>query len=450
MQYTATKLGTEPIGKLLMQYAIPAIIAMTATSLYNMVDSIFIGQGVGPLAISGLAITFPFMNLTAAFGAMIGVGASTLISVKLGEKDYDTAQQVFGNVVTLKLITGVLISIIAILLLDPTLRFFGASDDTLPYAHEYMLIILSGNVISHTYFGFNAILRASGHPRRSMAATIMAVLINTVLDALFIFVFKWGIQGAAIATIIAQAVTLAWQISIFANPDELLHFKRGIYRMKRNIVNRIFAIGMSPFLMNMASCLVVIFINKGLQTYDGDMAIGAFGIVNRITFIYLMVVFGFNQGMQPIAGYNFGAQQWLRVNQVLKITILCATVVMTTGFILGELFPAQLARLFTNDAQLIAQSVTGSRIVCMFFPIIGFQIVTTNFFQSIGLAQKAIFLSLTRQLIFLLPCAIVLPMFIGVKGVWFSMPIADLVASIITAWMLYRQFQIFKQKALLQ
>lgn len=450
MQYTATKLGTEPIGKLLMQYAIPAIIAMTATSLYNMVDSIFIGQGVGPLAISGLAITFPFMNLTAAFGAMIGVGASTLISVKLGEKDYDTAQQVFGNVVTLKLITGILISVVAIALLDPTLRFFGASNDTLPYAHDYMLIILVGNVISHTYMGFNAVLRASGHPRRSMAATIMAVIINTVLDALFILVFKWGIQGAAIATITAQALTLAWQISIFAHPEELLHFKRGTYRMKRYIINRIFAIGMSPFLMNMASCVVVIFINKGLQTYDGDMAIGAFGIVNRITFIYLMVVFGFNQGMQPIAGYNFGAKQWLRVNQVLKTTILCATVVMTTGFFLGELFPAQLARLFTSDAQLIAQSVTGSRIVCMFFPIIGFQIVTTNFFQSIGLAQKAIFLSLTRQLIFLLPCAIVLPMFIGVKGVWLSMPIADLVASIITAWMLYRQYQIFKQKALVQ
>lgn len=435
---TPTELGTQPIGKLLLQYAIPAIIAMTASSLYNMVDSIFIGHGVGPLAISGLAITFPLMNLAAAFGSLVGVGASTLVSVKLGQKDYATAQNILGNVVTLNFIIGIGFSILTLLFLDPILYFFGASPDTISYARDYMVIILLGNVITHMYLGLNALLRASGHPQKAMTATITTVIINTILDPIFI------IQGAAIATILAQIISLVWQFKTFTNKNELLHLRRGIYKLRGTIVKNTIAIGMSPFLMNLAACFIVIFINKGLKEYDGDLAIGAFGIVNRIVFLFVMIVMGLNQGMQPIAGYNFGAQQYHRVNQVLKLTIYGATAVTTTGFLVGELMPELAVSAFTTHEGLIQLSATGLRIVVIFFPIIGFQMVTSNFFQSIGMAGKAIFLSLTRQLLFLLPSIILLPLCWGSAGIWWSMPISDLAASVVAGIMLYRQFKIFK------
>ena len=440
----ATELGTQPIGKLLMQYAIPAIIAMTASSIYNMVDSIFIGQGVGPLAISGLAITFPFMNLGAAFGAMVGVGASTLISVKLGQRDYGTAQTVLGNVITLNLIIGIAFSIITLMFLDPILYFFGASADTIGYARDYMLIILAGNVFSHMYFGLNAVLRASGHPQKAMYATINTVVINTLLDPLFIYVFDWGIRGAAIATIIAQVISLVWQFKILTDKNELLHLRRGIYHLQSKIVKNIIAIGLSPFCMNVASCFIVIFINKGLKEYDGDLAIGAYGIVNRLVFICVMIVMGITQGMQPIAGYNYGAQQFDRVTRVLKLSIYGATAMTTLTFLVGELLPDVAVRLFTTDEGLISRAAEGFRIVVLFFPIVGFQMVTSNFFQSIGMANKAIFLSLTRQLLFLLPCLIILPTFMGAAGIWWSMPISDLIASLVAGVLLYKQFQEFK------
>ena len=436
---TPTELGTQPIGKLLLQYAIPAIIAMTASSLYNMVDSIFIGHGVGPLAISGLAITFPLMNLAAAFGSLVGVGASTLVSVKLGQKDYATAQNILGNVVTLNFIIGIGFSILTLLFLDPILYFFGASPDTISYARDYMVIILLGNVITHMYLGLNALLRASGHPQKAMTATITTVIINTILDPIFIYLFHWGIQGAAIATILAQIISLVWQFKTFTNKNELLHLRRGIYKLRGTIVKNTIAIGMSPFLMNLAACFIVIFINKGLKEYDGDLA-----IVNRIVFLFVMIVMGLNQGMQPIAGYNFGAQQYHRVNQVLKLTIYGATAVTTTGFLVGELMPELAVSAFTTHEGLIQLSATGLRIVVIFFPIIGFQMVTSNFFQSIGMAGKAIFLSLTRQLLFLLPSIILLPLCWGSAGIWWSMPISDLAASVVAGIMLYRQFKIFK------
>ena len=315
-------LGTLPVSKLLKQYAFPAIVAMTASSLYNMVDSIFIGHGVGPLAISGLALTFPFMNLSAAFGAMVGIGASTLISVRLGQQDYKAAQDIFGNVVTLTLILGVLFSIVALVFLDPILSFFGASPATLPYAREYMEIILLGNVVTHSFFTFNAILRSTGHPQLAMNATIMAVVGNTILNPIFIYGMNMGIRGAATATILAQIVSLLWQVSVFRRPKELIQFKRGIYRLKKKIVKDTFAIGMSPFLMNSCACLVVILINRGLGQYGGDLAIGAYGIVNRVLFIFIMIVIGLNQGMQPIAGYNYGSQDYHRVLKVLRYTLL--------------------------------------------------------------------------------------------------------------------------------
>ena len=430
-----------------MQYAIPAIIAMTASSLYNMVDSIFIGHGVGTMAISGLALTFPLMNLAAAFGSLVGVGASTLISVKLGQKDYDTAQRVLGNVVVLNILLGVAFTVVVMAFLDPILYFFGGSDQTIGYARDYMQIILLGNVVTHLYLGLNAVLRSSGHPQEAMYATIATVVINTLLDPLFIYGLGWGIRGAAIATIVAQIVSLLWQLKLFGNKDELLHFHRGIFRLRRKIVSDTLAIGMSPFLMNLAACFIVILINQGLKEYGGDLAIGAFGIVNRLVFIVVIIVMGLNQGMQPIAGYNFGAKRYDRVNRVLKLTIIYATGVTTFGFFVGMLMPDLVVGIFTSDRELVDISARGLRIVVMFFPIIGFQMVTANFFQSIGMAGKAIFLSLTRQMMILLPCLLILPRFYGTAGVWYSMPVSDLIASLIAAAMLIWQFRMFREKA---
>ncbi|WP_300813550.1 MATE family efflux transporter [uncultured Bacteroides sp.] len=443
-QKTPSALGSENIGKLLMQYAVPAIIAMTASSLYNMVDSIFIGHGVGTMAISGLALTFPLMNLAAAFGSLVGVGASTLISVKLGQKDYDTAQRVLGNVFVLNILLGVAFTVVVMAFLDPILYFFGGSDETVGYARDYMEIILLGNAITHLYLGLNAVLRSAGHPQQAMYATVATVIINTILDPVFIYGFGWGIRGAAIATIVAQVIALAWQLKLFSNKNELLHFHNGIFRLKRKIVFDSLAIGMSPFLMNVAACFIVILINQGLKKYGGDLAIGAYGIVNRLVFIVVMIVMGLNQGMQPIAGYNFGARLYGRVTKVLKLTICYATVVTTFGFLVGMLVPRLVVSIFTSDEELINLSAQGLRIVVLFFPIIGFQMVTSNFFQSIGMAGKAIFLSLTRQVLILLPCLLILPHFWGAAGVWYSMPVSDLLASLIALFMLLGQFRQFK------
>ena len=450
----AMELGTERIRKLLVQYAVPAIIAMTASSLYNMVDSIFIGHGVGALAISGLALTFPLMNLAAAFGSLVGVGAATLVSMRLGQRDYETAQRILGNVVVLNLIIGISFGLLTLVFLDPILYFFGASDATIGYAREYMSVILWGNVVTHMYLGLNAVLRAAGHARKAMYATILTVTINAILDPLFIFGFGWGIRGAAIATVLAQILALVWQFRIFSDRNELLHFRRGIYRLKGKIVRNVLAIGMSPFLMNLAACFIVILINKGLKEYGGDLNIGAYGIVNRLGFFFVMIVMGINQGMQPIAGYNYGARQFDRVDRVLKLTIIGATCVTTLGFLIGELAPRLAVSVFTDDPELVRLSAEGMRIVFFCFPIIGFQMVTTNFFQSIGMAGKAIFLSLSRQLLFLMPGLIFLPRIFdeltpwdGSWGVWCSMPLSDFLASLVAGVMLFYQFRKFKAKA---
>ena len=438
-------LGTEKVGKLLMQYAIPAIIAMTASSLYNITDSIFIGHGVGALAISGLALTFPLMNLAAAFGSLVGVGASTLMSVRLGQKDYDTANKILGNVFILNIILGLAYTVVVLSFLDPILYFFGASDATLPYAQQYMVVILLGNVVTHMFLGLNALLRSTGRPQKAMYTTLCSVLINVILNPLFIFVFKWGIQGSAFATVISQVVMLVWQINIFSNKKHFIHLKKGTFRLQRKIVVDSMAIGLSPFLMNAASCVIVVLINQGLIHYGGDLAVGAYGIVNRVVFLFVMIVMGINQGMQPIAGYNFGAGHYDRVTEVLKKTLFLATGVMTLGFLIGEFSPHAVASVFTTDKTLINMASEGLRIVIVFFPIVGLPMVTANFFQSIGMAGKAIFLSLTRQLIFLLPCLLILPMIFGLKGVWYSMPAADLASSVISTYLLVSQFRKFRK-----
>jgi len=445
-----TELGTERIPKLLRQYAVPAIIAMTASSLYNMCDSIFIGQGVGSLALAGLALTFPIMNLSAAVGTLVGVGAATLISVLLGQKNYDTANKVLGNSVVLNIITGIFFAVLVIAFLDPILYFFGASENTITYARDYMFIILLGNVVTHLYFGLNAVVRVMGLPKKAMGATIFTVALNFVLDYLFIMVFKWGIQGAAIATVFSQFLAMIYVFGLVSDKSRVIHLQRGIYRLKKRIISQTFSIGMAPFLMNACSCVIVIVINKQLTTYGGDMAIGAYGIQNRLGFIAAMIVMGINQGMQPIAGYNYGAQKHDRVSKVLHISIFWASVVTTLFFIVTELFPRQLAEIFTDDEELLAHTIRGMRINFVAFAIIGFQMVTTNFFQSIGKAKKAIFLSLTRQAICLLPLLLILPPVMGVDGVWWSLPISDVIASILTLWMLLKQKQEFRKSILAQ
>ena len=433
---TPDELGTEPIGKLLLKYAVPAIIAMTASSLYNIIDSIFIGHGVGPYAITGLAVTFPFMNLSTAFGAMIGVGGSTIISIFLGQQKHSSAKKVLSNVVGLNVVLGLLFMIFSFIFLDPILYFFGASDVTIGYAREYMQIILLGNVVTHLYLGLNSLLRASGHPKKAMAATFLTVILNTILDPLFIFVFDMGIQGAAWATVLAQIVSLVWLLKIFNNKTEVVHFEGKYISFDKKIIRRALSIGLSPFLMNFAACFVVIIINQSLKKYGGDLAIGAYGIVNRVVFLVIMVVMGLNQGMQPIAGYNFGAGDVGRVRRVLKLTIYAASIITTTGFLIGELLPTFVVSMFTTDSELIKLASDGLRLTVIAFPIVGFQMVVSNFFQCIGMAGRAIFFSLSRQVLFLIPGLLIFPTFFESLGVWISMPISDFVASIVAAIML--------------
>ena len=443
---TATlELGTKPVGRLLTQYALPAIIAMTASSLYNMVDSIFIGQGVGALAISGLAVTFPFMNLSAAFGAGVGIGSSSYLSVKLGQKDYSTAQRILGNNVTLNIIIGLVFSVLSLVFLDPILYFFGASEQTIPYAREYMIIILLGNIITHLYFGMNAVLRAASKPRQAMYTTIFTVVLNSLLDPLFIYTFDMGIRGAAVATILSQAVALVWQTRLFSDKNELLHLRRGIYRLDNKIVKNILGIGISPFAMNATACLVAIFVNQRLLEYGGDLAVGAYGIANRVAFIFVMINMGVNQGMQPIAGYNYGAQKYDRLMRVLTLAMIAGTCVTTSGFLVAEFMPHLCVRLFTNDAVLTELSVNGIRLMMAAMPIVGYQMVVTNFFQSIGKAKISIFLSLSRQLLFLVPLLGILPLFFGITGVWIAMPISDTFSAIFALVMMVRYMRMFKK-----
>ena len=438
------ELGTKPVGRLLWQYALPAIIAMTASSLYNIIDRAFIGQVVGADAIAGLGITFPFMNLSAAFGAAVGVGASTSISVKLGQKDYRTAEHLLGNTVTLNLLIGVAFMVVCFIFLDPILRFFGASDNTLPYAREFMQVILAGNVITHMYFGMNAVLRAVSKPRHAMYATLFTVGMNIVLVIAFVWWFRWGIRGAAIATITSQTLAMIWQFWIFSDKREMLHLKRGIYRLKFNLVKNIIGIGISPFLMNVCACIIVIFMNNQLVRYGGDMAVGAYSISNSIAMMFVMFVMGVNQGMQPIAGYNYGAQRYDRLMRVLKLSIIAATCIMTVGWLIAMFAPYYCARLFTTDNALIEMGIVGIRINMLLFPLIGFQMVVGNFFQCIGKVKISIFLSLSRQLLFLLPLLVILPTIWNIDGVWAALPASDGISAFVALLMMHLQMKNFK------
>lgn len=421
----ALELGQRPVGQLLWQYALPAIVAMTASSFYNIIDRAMIGQIVGPEAIAGLGITFPFMNLSAAFGAAVGVGSSTCISVKLGQRDYETAEHLLGNTVTLNLIIGFLFMVVCLLFLDPILLFFGASEVTQPYAREFMIVILLGNMVTHMYFGMNAVLRAAGKPKHAMYATLFTVACNIALVVAFVWWFRWGIRGAALATVTSQSLALCWQMRIFSDKKELLHLKRGIYRLKSQLVRNIIAIGISPFLMNVTSCVIVIFMNNQFVRYGGDMAVGAYSIANSVVMVFFMFVMGMNQGMQPIVGYNYGAEKYDRMFRCLWLTIAVATVILLVGWGLSMLFPQYIARIFTTDQTLLHLSARGIRLDMLVFFVVASQAVITNFFQCIGKVKVSIFLSLSRQLFLLLPMAYVFPLFWDLDGVWYSMPASD-------------------------
>ena len=445
-----TELGSQPIRSLLMKYALPGIIAMTASSLYNMVDSIFIGHGVGAMALSGLTVAKPFMDICAAFGTLVGVGASSLVAIKLGEKDYRSANDVLANVILLNVLLGALVMAVGLYWLDPILYAFGASDVTITYAREYMEIILWGNILTHIYYGLNSMLRSIGHPKIAMYATIVAVVTNIILDPIFIFVLDMGVRGAALATMISQLVSVIIELIIFLNPKEVIYFHRGIWRLKRDITMRALGIGTAPFLMHMASCFVVIVLNNQLKRYGGDMAIATFGMTNRFMFFFSMIVMGLNQGMQPIVGYNYGAKLLDRMVRALKLTAMCATCVMGVLWLFGLVWPEGFIRLFTHDELLVAQSIAPARVMLCTMVMVGFPMVVGNFYTSIGMSGKAIFLSLTRQVIFLIPCILLLPLlfqtlnFTPIWGVWWSLPICDALAAVLAAIILNRDMRKFR------
>lgn len=440
-----TELGTKKISTLLKMYAVPGIIAMTASSLYNMVDSIYIGhiKDVGSYAISGLAVSFPLMNLASALGTLVGMGAMTMISVMLGQKNYENARKVLANVLSLNLAIGFLFSVAALLFLDPILYFFGASEATLPYARDYMTVILAGNMFTHLYFGFNGIIRTAGKPKVAMGLTLFTVISNAILDPIFIFGLDMGIRGAALATVICQLAALAYTLRFFFDKKNFLHFPRPVFQVNWRIAGQSMAIGMGPFLMNVAACIVAMFINQQLRKYGGDLAIGAYGIANRITFVFAMIVMGLNQGMQPIAGYNYGARQYGRVREVFRLSAAWAVAITTVCFLACELLPELAVGIFTNDPTLKEFATKGLRLMNCAFALVGFSMVTGNFFQSLGMVKTSIFLSLSRQLIFLVPLVYVLPMFMGDAGIWVSFPVSDTLSVIFSAYFIIRLFRKF-------
>lgn len=444
-----TELGTQPVRSLLMKYALPGIIAMTATSLYNMVDSIFIGHGVGAMALSGLTVAKPFMDICAAFGSLVGVGASSLVAIKLGEKDYRSANDVLANVILLNVLLGALVMVVGLYWLDPILYAFGASDVTISYARDYMEIILWANILTHIYYGLNSMLRSIGHPKVAMFSTIVAVVANIILDPIFIFALDMGVRGAALATVLSQAIAVVGQMVVFLNPKEVIYFHRGIWRLKRDITMRALGIGTAPFLMHLAACFVVIVLNNQLKRYGGDMAIATYGMTNRFMFFFAMVVMGLNQGMQPIVGYNYGAKLYDRMIRALKLTAMCATCVMGMLWLFGLIWPEGFIRLFTHDELLIAQSIAPARVMLCTMVMVGFPMVVGNFYTSIGMSGKAIFLSLTRQVLLLIPSILLLPLLFQtvevspIWGVWWSLPICDALAAIIAAIVLNRDMRKF-------
>jgi putative MATE family efflux protein len=392
------------------------------------------------MAIAGLAITFPLMNLVAAFVMLIAAGGATISSIFLGQKNFTRATDVVNNVLMLSIIHSVIFGGLTLIFLDPILYFFGATEATIVYAREFMTVILYGTPILYVFIGLNNLMRATGYPKKAMISALLSVAVNLVLAPIFIFTLEWGIRGAAIATVCGQFTAFLWVLHHFLSKNSSIHFKRDNQWLTWSIIKRIYSIGLSPFLMNVCACVVVIFINRALLDYggdDGNLAVGAYGIINRTTMFFVMIVFGVTQGMQPILGYNIGANNFDRVKRTLRLGIWLGVAITFIGWLVSELFPDTVTALFTTDETLIRISREGFRIYFICYPVVGCQIVIQNFFQSVGKPKMSIFLSLTRQLLFLIPFLIFLPRIWGIDGVWMSMAASDIIAfivAIVTLW----------------
>lgn len=431
-------LETKPVGRLLWEFAAPSIIAMSASSIYNICDSIFIGHHSGSLAIAGMAITFPLMNILSAFRTIASVGGAAQASIHMGMKKRREVHRIFGNVLFLNLTFATLLCTLGLIFLEPILTLFGASEATLPYASIYMRIILVGVFVSFIFQSLCSLLRSTGYPRAAMRAQLLAVVLNIVLDYFFIFVLDWGIKGAAIATIAGQFLAMLYILPKFFNRHSYLFFSRSVLNVSLHYIREILSIGISPFLANVSGCLIVTVVNLTLVRYGGDMYIGAYGITNRITQLLIMMVSGFSQGLQPIVGYNLGAQKFDRVRIVLRHAIVIATSITTVGYTLIAIFPDLLASLFTTEREMIDVCVPALRIALITFPVVGSQMIAVAFFQSVRKAKLSILITLSRQLCFLLPMLLILPRFIGVTGVWWSMSLADIYSVLLSWFLLWR------------
>lgn len=428
------RLENEKISRLLVHYAIPAVIGTMVNALYNIVDRIFIGQGVGPLAISGLTLTFPILLFLQAFGMLVGAGAATRVSIHLGRKAKDMAENVLGNAFTLTFIFSAMTIIPSMLYMRQLLGWFGGSEQTIPYAEDYLYIAIPANLLASLSFGFNAVMRASGYPKKAMITMMIGAVANVILDPIFIFGLKMGIQGAAIATVISMALSAAFVMWHFVQKDSLIRFRTGYFRLRLPIVWNILTIGISPFAMQLAGSMVNVVMNNSLKKYGGDLAIGASGIMTSVAMLLVMLIIGIAQGMQPIVGYNYGAGKPQRALETLKLVMLVSTGITGTGFLCSLLFPELIVKAFTNDPELIVISSNGLRLTLLAFLVVGSQISISQFFQSIGVAWKAMFLSLSRQCLFLIPAILSLPLFLGLDGVWLASPLSDLLAAM-TAWL---------------
>lgn len=431
------ELETNPIGQLLWKYSLPAIVGMLVMSLYNVIDRIFIGQGVGSDAIAGLAITFPVMNISAAIGILIGAGAAARISILLGAKDHHSAEEVLGNALVLIIINGLVYTSLFGIFIDEILILFGASEATLPYAHDFMLWMLPGMLLTNITYSFNSIMRSSGYPSKAMITMIIGAIANVILAPIFIFVFDLGIKGAAIATDISMAISCVFVMRHFFDKTKTLHFIPGIYRLRWRIVWPIIAIGAAPSLVSAASSAITAIINTTLYKYGGDVAVGAAGIFVTYTSLLTTVIVGMCQGLQPIIGYNYGAGRYDRLKRAFWLATGASVTITVIGAAFGQLCPSIIARAFTADSELITATVNALTISLTLFYVIGFQIVATTFLQSIGMAGKSIFLSLVRQVVFLIPFLLILPSHFGLNGVWASFPTSDIFSTATAAIMIW-------------
>jgi putative MATE family efflux protein len=443
----ATLLGKEKVSKLLLKFSVPAIVGMLVNALYNMVDRIFIGNGVGSLGIAGITIGFPIMLVIMACAMLIGIGSTSLLSIRLGEQKRDEAELIIGNGMVLLILISLIITIPGLIFLDPLLKLFGASEAVLPYAKDYLSIILFGTVFQSIGFGMNNYIRAEGNPRIAMFTMLIGAIMNTILDPIFIFVFDWGIKGAALATIISQAISAVWVLMYFFGGKSLLKIHLKNLKLSPSLVGKIVAMGSAPFVMQLAASLLSVIMNRRLMLYGSDVAISGVGVVNSIAMIILMPIFGINQGVQPIIGYNYGAKKFNRVKEALKLGIFAATCITTLGFVVTRLFPVQLITIFNRtDQELIEFGSYALGIFLIFLPIIGFQIISANYFQAVGKPKQAAFLSLSRQVLLLIPALLILPRYLGLKGVLMAAPVADLGSSIITGIWLFMELRSLDDK----